>query len=64
VRRFHGLAAIAVAILLSPISAWWLVGDLSSAEPTSQPDYMFKPLDLTTSTEELVLEQLRRRRPL
>lgn len=53
-RRFHGLAAIAVAILLSPISAWWLVGDFSMAEPASQPDYMFQPLDLA-KTEELVL---------
>lgn len=54
-RRPAALAALALVVLLSPVTAWWLVG----APPEPQPlmgglDYANQPLPLT-STEEAAL---------
>jgi hypothetical protein len=36
-------------VLAMPIAAWWVIGDQS--EPIDDPDYAFRPLDISSGTE-------------
>ncbi|MFN2504815.1 MAG: hypothetical protein ABR540_11440 [Acidimicrobiales bacterium] len=52
--RRLALTAIWLAVLLSPVTTWWIVGDMSyKGDP--ELDYMVEPLPLT-SGEQLAIE--------
>ncbi|MGI8684449.1 MAG: hypothetical protein ACR2MO_05060 [Acidimicrobiales bacterium] len=49
-RRAPAVIALAVIVLLSPVAAWWIVGDRSETSPGAV-DHSFRPLPLTPAQE-------------
>ncbi|WP_405425885.1 hypothetical protein [Micromonospora sp. NBC_00617] len=47
-----GLAVVAAALVIAvPVATWWLVGDQSTVPVSVNPDYTFKPFDVTPRTQ-------------
>lgn len=40
-------AAAAVLVLATPVATWWVVGDQSTVPVTADPDYAFRPWDIS-----------------
>lgn len=49
-RRTIALAAVAVIVVLSPVTVWWIVGDRSETW-IEDPDHAFRPLPLSAAQE-------------
>ena len=52
-KRGIAITVAVIAVLLSPITTWWLVGDVSETDIVD-PDYLVRPPQLSSS-EELAL---------
>jgi hypothetical protein len=48
-RSRSALVAGALMVLAMPVASWWVIGDQS--EPIEDPDYAFRPLDISPGTE-------------
>lgn len=50
-----GVVAAATALIVAgPVATWWLVGDQSTVPVSGDPDYAFRPFDITAGTERTV----------
>jgi hypothetical protein len=50
VARRAALPAGTGLVLAFPVATWWLVGDLSTVPASADPDFAFKPFDISTAT--------------
>jgi hypothetical protein len=53
--RRSEVAALASIAAASPVLTWWLVGDLSEPERAGGLDYLFEPLPLSSTQENLIV---------
>jgi hypothetical protein len=53
-RRMHALAAITL-FLSTALAIWWLVGDLSTVDPSRvEADYVMRPVGLSAEPERMI----------
>src|SRR5215469_5218615 len=51
VARWVALPAAAGLVLALPVATWWLVGDQSTTSASEDPDFAFRPLDVSRGVE-------------
>ena len=51
VARWVALPASAALVLAFPVATWWLVGDLSTTPASADPDFAFRPFDVSRGVE-------------
>jgi hypothetical protein len=49
--KWFAVAAAAGLVLAFPVATWWLVGDLSTVPASEDPDFSFRPFDVSRAVE-------------